>query len=108
MFYSPSTPGHVEAYDQRSHGVSGTRIPRYELGCYPGSETLDTMQDDNNFSSTTSQLSQNADAEKIAELASTADGLYGMTRSCYGSGWFSPSSFQNRNFAIVAKKPKWQ
>ena len=49
-----------------------------------------------------------ADVEKIAELASTADGLYGMTRSCYGSGWFSPSSFQNRNFAIVAKKPKWQ
>ena len=48
-----------------------------------------------------------ADVEKIAELASAADGLYGMTRSCYGSGWFSPSSSQNRNFAIVAKKPKW-
>ena len=46
-----------------------------------------------------------ADVEKIAELASTADGLYGMTRSCYGSGWFSPSNFQNRNFAIAAKKP---
>ena len=44
-----------------------------------------------------------ADVEKIAELASAADGLYGMTRSCYGSGWFSPSSSQNRNFAIVAK-----
>ena len=48
-----------------------------------------------------------ADVEKIAELASAADGLYGMTRLCYGSGWFSPSSSQNRNFAIVAKKPKW-
>ena len=78
----------------QGHSFPGT----YELGCYPGSETCRQGS---------GLLLLTADVEKIAELASAADGLYGMTRSCYGSGWFSPSSSQNRNFAIVAKKPKW-
>ena len=90
----------------QGHSFPGT----YELGCYPGSETflgqykMTTISHQQHLNYSTMLT---ADVERIAELASASDGLYGMTISCYWSRWFSPSSSQNRNFAIVVKKPKW-